>query len=153
MAVKIDIENPRITFARVTINIGDTKEVLCKSISYGDSIESSDIEGNARMSLGRTDGQYKTDEGSVELYADEFAVLVEALGDKFYEQTFEISVAYEKLGESKLTADTLVSCRFTKRSSNDQSGSDGLTRSLSFKPMYIKWNGKNPLSKMPTGAA
>lgn len=148
---KIDITDPKITFARVTITT-DGKETFAKSISYSDGTQFSQIEGNASMSLGTTDGLYAADEGTLSLYADDAADLIEAFGDKFYEKTFTISVAYEKSGSSKLTKDELIGVRWTKRSANDQSGGDGLTRDFSFKPAYIKWNGKNPRSKMPTGA-
>ncbi|MFC5846737.1 hypothetical protein [Deinococcus petrolearius] len=148
---KIDIENPRITFARLTVTVGST-EILLRSISYSDSMERGDIEGNARMSLGVTDGMYRTDEGEIEVYADEFAVLMDAFGDGFYEKSFDVSVAYEKIGSSTLTKDEVIGCRWTKRSSSNETGPDALTRSLSYKPLYIRWNGKNPLSKMPDGA-
>lgn len=148
---KIDIENPRITFARVVIKV-DGSEILAKSIQYGDSVEFAQVEGNSRMSLGTTDGQYKADEASMELYADDAAELIERLGDKFYDKVFTVSVAFEKSGSSKLTQDELIGCRMTKRAVNDQSGSDALMRTFSFMPSYLKMNGKNPLSKMPTGA-
>lgn len=148
---KIDTENPRITFARVVIKV-DGAEILAKSIQYGDGMEFADVEGNSQMSLGTTDGQYKADEASMELYADEAAELIETLGDKFFEKVFTVSVAFEKSGSSKLSQDELVGCRMTKRAVNDQSGSDALTRTFSFKPSYVKFQGKNPVSKMPTGA-
>ncbi|GGL15893.1 hypothetical protein [Deinococcus radiotolerans] len=148
---KIDITDPRITFARVTINV-DGEEIFAKSISYSDGTQFSQVEGNAGMSLGTTDGLYAADEGTISLYADEAAQVVEKFGDKFYEKTFTVSVAYEKSGSSQLTKDELIGVRWTKRSVNDQSGGDGLTRDFSYKPAYIKWNGKNPRSKMPAGA-
>lgn len=148
---KIDITNPRITFARIKVEV-DGKEILLKSVSYSDSMERSDIEGNARMALGVSDGMYKTEEGEIEVYADEFAEIVETFGDKFYDKDFDISVTYEKLGQSKLTKDEIIGCRWTKRGSDNQAGAEALTRKLSYKPSYIKWNGKNPLSNMPEGA-
>ena len=149
---KIDVENPRITYARIKIEV-DGKEYLCKSVSYGDSIERSDIEGNAQMSLGVSDGMYKTDDGEIAVFADEFAELVMAFGDKFFEKNFDVSVTYEKKGSSQLTKDELKGCRFTKRAVSDEAGADALSRSVGFKPAYIKFNGQNPLSKMPDGAA
>ena len=148
---KIDTKNPRLTFARIKIEV-DGKEILARSISYGDSIERGDIEGNARMALGVSDGMYKTDEGELTVYADEYAEIVDAFGDKFFEKDFDVSVAYEKLGSSKLTKDELIGCRWTKRGVSDEAGGDALTRTLGFKPHYIKMNGRAPLSKMPEGA-
>lgn len=149
---KINLDDPRIAFGRVTIKV-DGQEYMARTISYSDNMEFSDVEGNARMSAGTTDGVYKTDEGSLEVYAEEFAEIIEAFGEDFYGKRFEIGVAYEKQGSSKLTQDTLVKCRWTKRAANDQAGPDGLVRPMSFKPAYIKWNGKMPLKNMPAGAS
>lgn len=156
---KIDIENPRMGFARIKIEV-DGKEILCKSVSYGDSMERGNVEGNARMSLGVTDGMYKADECELELYMAEYAELIDAFGEKFYTKNFDVSIAFEKSGdggsgnanEGKLTKDELVGCRFTKRAAQDQSGTDGLTRRLTCQPTYVKFNGKNPLPTMPQGA-
>lgn len=147
----IDVSDPRISFARVTITING-KEYLAKSISYSDGIQFSGVEGNAQMSLGTTDGMYSADEGTIELYADDFAALMTDMGAEFYSKSFDVSCAFEKSGSSQLTKDEIIGCRWTKRSANDQSGGDGLTRSLSYKPAYIKWNGVAPLKNMPTGA-
>lgn len=150
----IDIENPRITFARVTIHV-DGKEILCKSISYGDSVERGDIEGNARMALGFSDGMYKTDDGEITVYAEDYATIIDAFGDKFYDKSFSVSVTYDAGtpagGGGKLTKDELMGCRWTKRGATNEAGGDALTRTLGFKPAYIKMNGRAPLSKMPTG--
>lgn len=140
----------QISFAQATLKI-DGQEYNCKAKSYGDSLEIGEVEGASQMATGRTPGQYKTDDSEIELYADDFAALVEALGGDFYKKTFEITNAYEKLGDSKLTSDTLVRCRFTKRSASDQAGGDATTRTVGVKPLYIKWNGKDPLNPMPKG--
>lgn len=150
---KIDTENPRLTFAQVRVEVKGL-EILVKSVSYSDSMERSQIEGNAQMSLGVSAGMYKAEDGEIEVYADEFAELVEAFGDKFYTQSFDISVAFanENQGAGKLTNDKIIGCRWTKRGASDQAGSDALTRTLGYTPSYIQWNGKNPLPTMPNGA-
>jgi hypothetical protein len=147
---KLNTEDPRITYSRVTVKIKG-KEYLAKSIAYEDSMAFGEIEGNSQMSLGTSDGMYSTSEQQIDFYADEFAEIMDDFGDGFYDERFEVTCAYEKSGDSKLTIDTLVACRWTKRMATN-TGSDALTRSLSYKPHYIKWNGKNPLKRMPTGA-
>lgn len=149
--MKLDTTDPRITFARVVITV-DGSEILVKSISYGDGIQFSDVTGNAPMSLGTTDGAYAADEGTLDVYADEYAQILEKFGTEFYRKSFDISVAYEKDGSSKLTKDELIGCRWTKRGVNDQAGGDGLSRTLGFKPAYVKFQGQAPLKNMPTGA-
>lgn len=154
---KIDTKDPALTFAQVRLTIDDNREIFAKSVSYGDGMEFADVEGNQQMAAGTTAGMYKTDEGTLELYLDDYADLLDAFGDEFYRQTFTVSVAYEYANvgrnEGKLKADILYGCRFTKRGSNYQSGSDGLTKSLSFKPLYVAEGGHNPLpsAAMPTG--
>lgn len=150
--MKFDPNNDKIAFAQTTLK-ADGLELSCKQVSYGDSIEYADIEANSQMSLGTTAGVYRTDEGTLEIYADDFAELMEKYGPEFYSKRFEITNAYQKLGDSKLNIDTLVAVRFVKRSANDQTGPDGLSRTVAIKPFYIKWNGKDPLPNMPTGAS
>lgn len=146
---KLDIDNPRAGFPSLTLTV-DSKEFLVKSVSYADGIDRGQIEGNARMSLGVSEGMYKADESSLELYMGEYDEVIDAFGDDFFNKAFTVTAAYESGGKTR--TDTLVGCRWTKRGHDNQSGPDALTRSLSFLPQYIKVNGKNPLKKMPTGA-
>ncbi|MCD0156012.1 hypothetical protein [Deinococcus sp. 6GRE01] len=148
---KIDIENSRLGFAQIRVEV-DGKEILLKSVSYGDAMERSQIEGNAQMSLGMSAGMYKADDGEIEVYADEFAELVEAFGEKFYTKPFDISVTFEPEGTTKLTKDEIIGCRWNKRGVSDQTGSDALTRTLGYTAAYVKFGGKNPLPNMPDGA-
>ncbi|MDV6376369.1 hypothetical protein [Deinococcus arenicola] len=131
----------------------DGQEYAIKTKSYGDSVESTDIEGSSMMSIGRTQGAYKTDETSIEMYADDFAELIERFGEQFFLKTFTVTNTYMPASGSKLKQDELVRCRFTKRAASDSAGSDATTRTLSIKPVLIRWNGKNPLpaALMPKG--
>lgn len=139
------------SYAQSTMHM-DGQEYNIKAKSYSDSLETALVSGASQMAIGRTAGQYQAGEAEIEAYADDFAELMERLGDEFYEKDFEITNAYEKVGETKLTVDTLMMCRFIKREASDESGSaDALTRTLGVQPLYIKWNGKNPLKKMPKG--
>lgn len=154
---KIDTTDPALSYAQVRLSVDSIREIFAKSVSYGDGMEFADIEGNQQMAAGTTAGMYKADEGTLELYLDDYAELLELFGDEFYRKTFTVSVAYDYAAagrsDGKLQADELIGCRFTKRGSNYQSGSDGLTKSLGFKPMYVKEGGHNPLpsAAMPTG--
>lgn len=141
------------SYANTVLKV-DGLEVNCRAKSYGDNLEIGEVEGASQMATGRTAGQYKTDDSEIELYADDFADLQEQLGEEFYTKVFEVTNAYEKISDqndTKLTIDTLVKCRFFKRSADDEAGPDALTRTVGIKPLYIKWNGKNPLKKMPKG--
>lgn len=149
--MKFDPNNDKIAFMQTTLKAAGM-ELSCKQVSYGDSMEFAEIEANSQMSLGTTSGIYRTDESTLEIYADDFADLMDKHGEKFYSTRFEITNTYEKLGDSKLSIDTLVAVRFVKRSVNDQTGPDGLTRTVAIKPAYIRWNGKDPLPNMPAGA-
>ncbi len=149
--MKFSTDTDAISFAQTTFKI-DGVEYTIKTISYGDSLERGDVEGNSQMVLRQTKGMYKTDDSAVDMFADDFAALIKKLGAKFYSTSFPVTNAYQKIGDSELTIDTLVGCRFTKRSASDSSGADALMRNVGIKPRYIKWNGVNPLENMPTGA-
>lgn len=128
------------------------KEYAGKAVSYGDNIERADVEGASRMAVGQTQGGYKTDEAVIELFGPEFDRFMADVGEGFYDvEPFEITNAYEKVGENTMQTDTLVKCRPVKRASNDQAGIDPLTRTITVKPRYIKFAGKNPLKPMPKG--
>lgn len=150
---KIDTANPRITFARLKMALGKTNELLLKSVSYGDSMERGDIEGNAQMSLGVSAGIYKADDGEIEVYDDEYRQILEEFGDEFYDREFDITVTYEHANKpGDINTDVLVGCRFTKRGVSHSSGTDALTYTLGYKPAYVKFGNKAPLKNMPTGA-
>lgn len=139
-----------LSYANAILKI-DGVEYNVKAKSYGDSIAFTELEGASQMSVGRTAGQYTTDESTLEMYISDFAELVDKFGEEFYTKTFTVTNTYEKIGDTKATIDTLVACRFTKRTANDSSGGDALTRSVTVKPVAILWNGKNPIKNMPTG--
>ena len=139
------------SYANCTLTIRG-KEYAAKAVSYGDNVERAEVEGASRMSLGQTQGSYKTDEAIFELFGPDFDRLMQDVGDGFYDlEPFEITNAYETLGQTKMTTDTLVKCRPLKRTANDQAGIDPLSRTVTLKPLYIKWAGKNPLKVMPKG--
>ena len=149
--MKIDTANPRLTFSQIKISIDSSQDIYAKSIQYGDSMERAEVEGNGQIAAGVTAGMYKTDEAQIELYAEEFAALLEQFGDGFYSKPFTVTVSYVyDDGKGVLKSDVLKACRWTKRAAN-QTGADALTRTLSYKPHWIEWNGKRPLSKMPAG--
>lgn len=140
------------SFAQSILKI-DGVEYSIKSKSYGDNVEFMDVDGSSAVSVGRTQGMYKTDEVSVEMHADDYADLIEKFGEQFFMKTFTVTNTYVVEGDSKLKQDELVRCRFTKRAASDSSGADALTRTLSLKPLIVRWNGKNPLpdALMPKG--
>lgn len=139
------------SYANCTLMIGG-EEYAAKAVSYGDNVERGEVEGASRMTMGQTQGAYKTDEATFELFGPEFDRLMGKHGDGFYDiEPFTVTNAYEKVGESTMQTDTLVKCRPLKRTASDQAGVDPLARTLIVKPLYIKFAGKNPLNPMPKG--
>lgn len=137
-------------FAQTILKI-DGVEYNCRAKGYGDNMEFSDVEGASQMPTGRTRGMYRTDETEIELHASDFAELQDKFGADFYSKEFTITNTYEKLGDSKLTQDELMKVRFRSRAAADESGPDALTRTVGIKPLFIRWNGKDPLNPMPKG--
>lgn len=154
--MRIDTKSDTIGFADIVLKL-DGEEYYAKSISYGDSMEPGDVRGNSSMALGTTRGEYQTDTGDLELFAENFYALVEKHGNLFYVKKIPIiTVTYNFLDENGNPRDPkndeLVGCKLTKRPAN-HSGADALTYTVGVKPMFVRWDGKDPLPPhlMPKG--
>lgn len=149
---KLDIKDPRLTFASLTLEVNG-KEIMIKSVSYGDGLERGTVDGNARMALGVTEGLYKAEDGEIELYEKEFREMLDAFGEDFYEKDFDISAAYASKGTGgKTVKDEVIGCYWKNRGASHQSGTDGLVYKIGYSASYVKFGGKNPMKNMPDGA-
>ncbi len=146
----IDTTNDRAGFSSIILHV-EAVDYIVKSVNYSDGVTRTKIEGNSRMALGYSEGQYSADAATMEMYLDDYDLLVDNLKDEYYTKSFTITVAYVSNGKTR--TDTLVQCRMAKTARNNASGGDALTRTLDIDVLYIKNNGKNPLpaAQMPTG--
>ncbi len=117
-----------------------------KEINYSDELKPGEVEGSGAQLAGRTRGKYKA-EGSLTMFKRHAVSLIDKIGDGFMEAEGDIVVVYHNDDGKGVITDTLRSIRFTKNE-NKISGSDAVEHAFDLFPMYIKWNGKNPLINM-----
>jgi hypothetical protein len=129
-------------FASIDLNINGSRYVGIVSINYSDSNERSAQRGAARQVLGWTDGEYSA-EADIEFLRPHFDELVEALGDRFYDEVFPITVTQGADFES-LKTDELIRCKFKSRGSDNGKGTEGLTVKVGLDLDGIVWGGRLP---------
>lgn len=135
-------------FASIEADIGGTVFNGFTAIEYSDNMERGEARGAAPHLLGRTKGDYKLGDCSIELYRKQFKELLDQLGDNFYVTQFPVRVNYAEDGQPAQT-DTLVRCRFSKREFSGQQGSDPLKITIGIEPEGILWNGRLPYTGFP----
>lgn len=118
--------------------------IECTGIDYDDTVEESLMYGTNPAPIGRTRGQYQPGEVSATVSKQTEAVLVDQLGDGFYESEIDITVKYADTG-LPLVVDTLEKCRIVGLAQSHASGPDALQTVIKLKPLTILRNGKTPM--------
>jgi len=118
--------------------------IECSGVDYDDSLEEAFLYGTNGAPIGRTRGQYNPGEATFNVSKQTEAVLVDQLGDGFYETEFDVTVKYSDEG-LPLVVDTLEKCRIVGMPQSHASGPDPLMTQLKMKPMTVLRNGKTPL--------
>lgn len=112
-----------------------------ESVSFGDKIEDEMVYGAGRLPRGRTRGTYTTEDGSITVHFDTFAVLLARLGDGWGDKRFEITETIA-LPDGSNSVTVVESCRFKGAGGGGEKGSSALTRELPFSFMRIKRDGR-----------
>jgi len=118
--------------------------IECTAIDYDDTVEEALLYGTDPAPLGRTRGQYVPGEVTATVSKQSEAVLIDQLGDGYYEAEIGITVKYADTG-LPLIVDTLERCRLVGAAQSHSSGVDPLTTPLKFKPLTVLRNGKTPM--------
>lgn len=118
--------------------------IECSGIDYDDTVEEALMYGTDPAPLGRTRGQYNPGEVTVTVSKQTEAVLIDQLGDGYYEKEINITVKYSDTG-LPLIVDTLERCRLVGAAQAHASGPEALASALKFKPLTVLRNGKTPL--------
>jgi len=137
-------------FSSVTITVSTPAPVILTriaSINYEDSLTPSPLRGNSAHKLARSRGQYEAS-GSMSLYREEFDLLLIALTKApfptvtagYMEKSFKVIVSYGEAASVPST-DELIGCRITRRSSQNQQGSDPIMVDVDLDIMKIRVNG------------
>lgn len=118
--------------------------IECTGIDYDDTVEEALMYGTDPAPLGRTRGQYQPGDVTVTVSKQTEAVLIDQLGDGYFEKEINITVKYADTG-LPLVVDTLERCRLVGAAQSHASGPDPLMTALKFKPLTVLRNGKTPL--------
>ena len=118
--------------------------IECTAIDYDDTLEEALLYGTDPAPLGRTRGQYNPGEATITVSKQTEAVLIDQLGDGYFEAVMDITIKYSDTG-LPLVVDTLEQCRLVGAAQGHASGTDPLVTPLKFKPMAVLRNGKTPL--------
>jgi hypothetical protein len=149
MPVFTQVNGKAYSHQSVEVSILGKARPFVKEVTYSDSLEPGEVRGTSAQLLSRTRGEYKS-EASITFYKGGAEEIREELGDGFLETEIDIVVTRQELEMSTIT-DTIVKCRIKKTESGSQSGSDPNEEKWELHPMYILWNGWNPIVGLVKG--
>jgi len=141
------INGKRFSFSSVKLKIRNKDRVGVKSIDYDDELEEGEMRGTGSELLGTTEGDYKCT-CSITFFKKEFDLIIEDLGDGFYQERFPIVVFREATPGDGVSQDELIGCRIKKSASNDAQGADPSEVKCDVSLFAIKRNGKLPIKNM-----
>jgi hypothetical protein len=135
-------------YASIRVRIDGQVEHRIKSLDVGDAMENATyLYGTSRYPIGRTRGQYKPKESSLEFYRVAWDERVGSWADQLYTRLFTIEIERSELG-SPFTKDVLLGCSFKSQDHSHSEGGDPLTVKVGLVFMVLRTNGKNPLPNM-----
>jgi hypothetical protein len=146
------INGNRADFSWVKIKLFNKLYVGIHAIDYAPECAPGFVYGQSTAyPIGRTRGQLKTDNGSIEMYREEFGDLsndVQVIGVGLFEANFIITVS---IGDPlnplvPPQVDTIIGARFSRFTAGWRQGPDALTVKLDFTYMNILLNDVTPLS-------
>jgi hypothetical protein len=115
-----------------------------KSINYKFEKKGTLVYGTGPKPVGITRGVF-TPDGDVEMYLDEFSLLVAQLGPGFADVPVTARVSYSE-GERTYT-DTLIGARIAGVEASQSQGADPLTRKLPLTMLDILYNGASAVNQ------
>ncbi|SRR5258708_5953320 len=122
-----------------------------KSLNAKDSLVPTKVRGAAAEPIGRTRGDYDS-EGDMELYVQQAFQLLQALGQGYKEQTFDISYSFAEANLDTITHQ-LLGCRIQEVDSSNAVGTDASTLKFTLSIMKILFGGLESLISPLAGAA
>jgi hypothetical protein len=132
-----DHSSRRVTF-------GDTEIAGISEISYRDGLEPGVVPGTRAIPMGMTRGKYEA-EASLTMNKRRWQKYVASKGDGFLERVVPVSISHRDDDGYGMITDELVGARVTKVEDSSSEGGDPINVQITLKPIYIKWNGVNPL--------
>ena len=134
------------------ITIDDEEHAGISEISYSDNLEPGKVRGTRAQPLGHTRGNYES-EASFTMNKRRFYQMIAKFGPNgdgngFKEHVFSISVSHTDDDGKGFITDTIVGCRITQHEDSSSEGGDPINVQVTIAPLYILWNGLNPLVNM-----
>ena len=97
------INGNKYDWSSIEIDLGDAGIFTgVKELTFTHSLEPGEVRGTRAELLGRTRGEYSA-EGTIVVWAEEYAEIITALGDGFMELSFSISATYSDTNVSVQT--------------------------------------------------
>jgi len=121
-----------------------------KSVNAKDSLTPTKVRGAAAEALGRTRGDYDA-EGDMEMYAQQGHQFLQALGQGYKEQTFDISITFAEQNLDTIQHQ-LLGCRIQEVDSSNAVGTDASTLKFTLNIMKVLFDGLDSLVNPLTGA-
>jgi hypothetical protein len=140
------INGNRYDFSSVEITLNGSRTLGVSEVSYTSTLEPGTVFGTGSQVLGRTRGQLE-ESGAITLFKQEFAELVDALGQGFMEASFDITISYRDNG-SPLVTDILRGCRITSVQDSASQGSDAIAVACDLHIMLIERGGKQAVQPL-----
>lgn len=122
-----------------------------KSLNAKDSLTPTKVRGAAAEPIGRTRGDYDA-EGDMELYEQQAHQLLQALGQGYKEQTFDITYSFAETNLDTITHQ-LLGCRIQEVDSSNAIGTDASTLKFTLNIMKILFDGLESLLNPLSGAS
>lgn len=114
------------------------------SINYKFEKKGTHVYGTGPKPIGITRGVF-TPDGDVEMYLDEFSILVSALGNGFADVPITAKISYAE-GDRTYT-DTLIGARIAGVEASQSQGADPLKRKLPLTMLDILMNGRSAVNQ------
>ena len=141
------INGKRFAFSSIKLKVREKDRIGFKSLDYDDELEEGEMRGAGPELLGTTEGDYKAT-ASCTFFQKEFDLIIEDIGDGFYQERFNILVFREALPGDGVSTHELVGCRFKKAASSNAAGADPSEVKCDISLFYIVRNGKLPIKNM-----
>ena len=142
------INGNKYDYSSIEIDIDGTLFTGVKEVSFTQGLEPGEVRGTRAELIGRTRGEYSA-EGSMVVYAEEYAEIIAALGDGFMEKSFSVTMTYSDTNVPT-QVNRLIGCRITNVEGGGSQGTDPLEVSLDLSVFRVETDGLNAVSGMLT---
>lgn len=144
MGMIVSADDPMFDFVSMKAKFAG-RSFAFKELKYDSDMDGATVvyaNGSCRPK-GFTIGRLKVTASGI-MYLDDANELIHFLGPGFKRKVFPIVSQYSVPGANIIT-DTLSSVRITKVEGGGSDGGDPLTRSFTFQPLGILWDGIDPV--------